>query len=182
MNYVPFAMKVVGWWCKWKQNKPTQSSQKKRQHETSRNWRKKAMNNISSDSKVSICFYLNFILFLFNLFLVWMFLFFLICIVWNMSVEMRQKLKRNDFVSHDALVKFREKFEGYFPFALENNKWLSQRQTLKIKRRPKTEKTRTQTHTEIQTNAHVKNYTRLDTVDIFGSISCLHEHLPHANV
>lgn len=71
--------------------------------------------------------------------------------------------KENDFVSHDALVKFREKFEGYFPFALEMNERLSQRQTLKIKRR-----THRQTHTS--------RTTRLDTVDIYIWISCLHEH------
>lgn len=81
------------------------------------------------------------------------------------------RTKKNDFVSHDALVKFREKFEGYFPFALEMNERLSQRQTLKIKRR-----THRQTHTS--------RTTRLDTVDIyiFGYLACMNiYHMPMLN-
>lgn len=148
MNYVPFAMKVVAWWCKWKQMKKMKKNQEKSQQRT--------FHQIPKFRFVSILISFKFI---FGLDVFFLFSFAL-CETCQSKCA---RTKKNDFVSHDALVKFREKFEGYFPFALEMNERLSQRQTLKIKRR-----THRQTHTS--------RTTRLDTVDIYIWISCLHEH------
>lgn len=147
--------------------------QMKTKHEKKHwNIKTKKVKNISSDSKVSsICFYLNFLFYFFNLFLVWMFFSRLHCVK-HVSRNAPEKREKNDFVLHDALVKFREKIQRLFSICT----W-KQRMAL-----TETDIQNLKKNGEKSRQTHTSKTTRLDTVDIFGYLSCMNiYHMPMLN-